>query len=164
MQIYHYSAITGEFLGTDAARESPLEPGVFLIPANATDTAPPAPGANQAAVFANGAWALVADYRGERWYQPDGTEVDITQLNVAPGTTWTVTPPPPTAQQLYRQLQAQAQAALDQTDRVASRCFKAGVAFPPAWQTYTTALRNIMNGTDTSSTSLPAKPPYPAGT
>ena len=70
----------------------------------------------------------------------------------------------PTAQQLHQQLQAQAADALSKTDIVAGRCFKAGIAFPSAWQTYTVALRAIVSGTDTISTSLPTQPAYPAGT
>ncbi len=73
-------------------------------------------------------------------------------------------PPVPTAAQIHQQLQAQAQAALDRTDLMAFRCFKAGIAFPAAWQTYTIALRNIVNGTDATSTALPTQPAYPAGT
>jgi hypothetical protein len=61
-------------------------------------------------------------------------------------------------------LRAQANLALDKSDIVASRCYKAGVAFPSAWLTYVESLRNIVNGTDTTSTSLPVTPTYPAGT
>jgi hypothetical protein len=39
-QVYQY-AENGVFLGTDQAQESPLEPGVFLLPRNSTLTAPP---------------------------------------------------------------------------------------------------------------------------
>lgn len=61
-------------------------------------------------------------------------------------------------------LKISAQVALDATDLVAFRCFKANVAYPAKWQQYTSALRSISNGTDTRSTSLPVKPAYPEGT
>lgn len=61
-------------------------------------------------------------------------------------------------------LKDQASLSLEHTDLVASRCFKSGVTFPANWQSYTLALRNIVNGTDTTSTALPAQPAYPAGT
>jgi len=58
-------------------------------------------------------------------------------------------------------LKAQAQAALDSSDMTALRCVKAGVAFPEEWQTYVTALRDIVSsGTGT----IPDRPAYPAGT
>lgn len=56
---------------------------------------------------------------------------------------------------------SQSQSALDKSDLVANRCFKAGVAFPSDWQTYVTALRAIVSsGTGT----IPTKPSYPVGT
>lgn len=62
-------------------------------------------------------------------------------------------------------LAQQAQAALDISDMTALRCFKAAVAFPSAWQTYTTTLRAIVNGTASPMpTALPAQPTFPAGT
>lgn len=61
-------------------------------------------------------------------------------------------------------LKSNAQIELDKTDLVALRCWKANVAYPTAWQTYTTALRAIVSGTDTTSTVLPTMPSYPAGT
>jgi len=70
----------------------------------------------------------------------------------------------PRAQTALSQLAIDAQAALLETDMVALRCFKAGVPFPVGWQNHTAALRNIVNGTDTTSTALPVKPTYPAGT
>lgn len=75
--IYNYNA-TGEYTGESLADESPLEPGVFLIPAYATTIAPPAAGANQAAVFdeAANAWQLVPDFRGAQLYSTsDGSAV-----------------------------------------------------------------------------------------
>lgn len=58
-QIHHYSEATGEYLGTSDAFESPLEPGVFLIPAFATDIDLPEFEPGKALVFKDGAWTLV---------------------------------------------------------------------------------------------------------
>lgn len=72
--------------------------------------------------------------------------------------------PAPTSAQLQLKLQQQAMATMQETDMVCLRCYKAGIPFPTEWQSYTNALRSIANGTDTSSTALPVKPAYPAGT
>ncbi len=57
-----------------------------------------------------------------------------------------------------------AQAALDRSDTTIVRCASASVAVPTAWQTYRSALRAIVNGSDTTSTQLPTTPAYPSGT
>lgn len=54
--IYNYHPQTGELISAAPADESPLERGVFLIPAFATDVTPPKTGANQVAVFSDGKW------------------------------------------------------------------------------------------------------------
>lgn len=41
MKIYHYSPETRLYLDNSVANESPLEPGVYLVPAYATSVAPP---------------------------------------------------------------------------------------------------------------------------
>lgn len=41
MNVFNFNPGTGLYLGESEADESPLEPGVFLIPAHATDIAPP---------------------------------------------------------------------------------------------------------------------------
>ena len=64
MRIYNYAPITHEFLSEGAADESPLEPGVYLMPANATATPPPALKPGEAAIFDGDNWRVVADYRG----------------------------------------------------------------------------------------------------
>ena len=56
MKIHHYNPETLEYLGEGQADESPLEPGVFLIPAHATATAPPAAVAGKVRAFEAGAW------------------------------------------------------------------------------------------------------------
>lgn len=56
MKIYHYHPETLEYLGEGRADESPLEPGVFLIPAHATPAAPPEEVAGKTRHFEAGAW------------------------------------------------------------------------------------------------------------
>jgi len=56
MNVYHYSSITGEYIGESVADESPLEPGVFLIPANATTLAPLPTADGKTVNFSGSAW------------------------------------------------------------------------------------------------------------
>ena len=63
MRIYNYDPITHEFLSEGAADESPLEPGVYLVPANATVTPVPTLKPGEVAIFDADNWRVVADYR-----------------------------------------------------------------------------------------------------
>ena len=75
--IYHYDD-AGTFHGAGEAQMSPLEPGVPLIPRNATLEQPPPPGMGEVAVFDGNVWVLVEDHRGETVYsKADGNEVQI---------------------------------------------------------------------------------------
>ena len=94
MNVYHYYAETGEFVGATIAQEDPKDPGKFLVPAHATAAAPPMPGENQAAVFKNGTWSMVADYRGTKYYDVDGAEHTIHNLSKTVPLDVTTTPPP----------------------------------------------------------------------
>jgi hypothetical protein len=61
MIVYHFHPETGAFLNTSSeADPSPLEPGVFLIPANATAKLPPSPAnpKKQQAVFRDDTWSI----------------------------------------------------------------------------------------------------------
>ena len=74
--IYSYEKETGVFTAESAADESPLEPGVYLIPAFATDATPPEVSEHEAAVFKDGAWSTVPDWRGAALYSTtDGSAV-----------------------------------------------------------------------------------------
>ena len=87
--VYNYDPDTGEYLGPETAYESPIEPGVYLIPAHATTIAPPEADDGHVAVFADGAWTLVEDHRGEVWYDTVTQERhEIKTLGIVPET-WT---------------------------------------------------------------------------
>lgn len=69
-----------------------------------------------------------------------------------------------TVPQMRVSLVSSAKQELDKTDLVCLRCYKANVTYPVEWQKYTADLRKIVNGTDITSTTLPTRPAYPAGT
>lgn len=58
MKIYNYSQQNGVFTGSEQADESPLEPGEFLIPSNATSIAPPVAPEGMQAVWDGSDWTL----------------------------------------------------------------------------------------------------------
>jgi hypothetical protein len=76
MKIYHVDPQSGEYLGESDARESPIEPGIYLVPEFATQRPPPTPGNNQVAALVEGEWQLVEDYRGRAiFYTSNGAYV-----------------------------------------------------------------------------------------
>lgn len=106
---YSYLPDSGAFNGVTSAYESPLEPGVFLLPAHTTNTVPPDMGKGQVAVWRDSEWTLVADYRGQvvydvktkapsRWLEVGDLPATVTLLEptdptmVWQGGVW-VTPP-----------------------------------------------------------------------
>lgn len=64
MKIYNYHQELKYLIGEENAFESPLEPGVFLIPANATDIEPPTCESNQIQIFNETSWDIIEDQRG----------------------------------------------------------------------------------------------------
>ena len=92
--IYNYDPITRIFTGASEADESPLEPGVYLIPAHATTIEPPAVADGKVARYRpdDVMWELVPDIRGT-WYDADGQAVQIDDLD-ADVSALTRTPPP----------------------------------------------------------------------
>ena len=61
IKAYFYDARTGLYIGETVADESPLEPGVFLMPRHATEVAPPDELPEKFAAFwRTGAWSVEA--------------------------------------------------------------------------------------------------------
>ena len=58
MKTYNYAPDTGIFHTESLADESPLEPGVFLIPAYATTIKPPKATLPKVAVFKDNKWSI----------------------------------------------------------------------------------------------------------
>ena len=56
--VYQYD-IAGVYIGQTDADESPLEPGVFLIPARCVEVAPPEPSGDQWPRWNGAKWELV---------------------------------------------------------------------------------------------------------
>lgn len=78
--IYNYDRATGLYLGQAQADPDPLQPGQWLMPANATPDAPPLAAAGQVAVYTDvRGWQLAQDHRGT-WYKADGQAVQIDDL------------------------------------------------------------------------------------
>tara|TARA_R110001583_G_scaffold189552_3_gene352748 strand:+ start:8445 stop:9134 length:690 start_codon:yes stop_codon:yes gene_type:complete len=73
MKIYTYGPRNGVFLGAAIAQKNPKREGEFLMPAWATDIAPPDAVAGQVAVYDSDAesWSLVADHRGGTVYNTE---------------------------------------------------------------------------------------------
>lgn len=64
MKIYNYHPEYKTYVGSSLADESPLEPGVFLIPAHATELEPPSCSLGEIQVFNGTSWELVKNYSG----------------------------------------------------------------------------------------------------
>lgn len=75
MNIYKYND-NGEYIGTETALLDPLETkkqqkNIYLLPANATFTAPPEAKEGFARVWTGEAWQEVEDHRGTEYWLPD---------------------------------------------------------------------------------------------
>ena len=64
MKIYNYDKDTGVLLSVADAQENPKQKGNFLMPRNSTIVQPPSVQKNEIAVFCNGFWSVIPDYRG----------------------------------------------------------------------------------------------------
>ena len=70
--IYNFHPTTGEYLTQSEASLDPVA-GQPLVPAFATLQAPPVVRINEAAVFDDDIWSIVADFRGTEYWLNDGS-------------------------------------------------------------------------------------------
>lgn len=71
-QMYGYDPSNGIYAGIATAFESPLQPGVFLIPAHCVEESPlDLIAANQTARIVQGVWQAYPDFRGQLAYRAD---------------------------------------------------------------------------------------------
>lgn len=86
MNIYIFDCFTGKHIETSVAGESPLEPGTFLIPVNATSAPLPELKTNEAAIInaARDGWDVIVDYVGTDYWLTDGSYHTIMELGVIP--------------------------------------------------------------------------------
>lgn len=75
MQIYHYHPVTGEYVGPGMADESPLEKGVWLVPANATALEPPIAREGHLVKFEAGSWEYAEIVTPEPAPEPEQSRI-----------------------------------------------------------------------------------------
>ena len=84
MKIYIYDTQNNEYLYEAEAQIDPIASSkgetIYLMPPNATQTAPLEPKAGYANVFNNGKWEQIKDERGEIYYDNDNNAIMITKL------------------------------------------------------------------------------------
>lgn len=87
MKIYNYDPITKEFLNTEGADISPLEPNIYLFPANSTTvTVPTTLEEHKTACFNTEAsqWKVVEDYRKVNLWSKETKEIVFAALGQTP--------------------------------------------------------------------------------
>jgi hypothetical protein len=93
MEIYNYHPEYKYFDGVSIADESPLEPGIFLIPAYATDIKAPQYGEGFIPVFSDNEWSISEDKRGIYYNIQTQEVIENTNPSEAPENATRETPP-----------------------------------------------------------------------
>ena len=88
MTVYVFDADSKIFLGAYNPPPSPEERDGFIMPENYISTAPPTFTEGMVNIAQDGEWIEVIDNRG-LWYWPNGDEITIEDINVAPDPSWT---------------------------------------------------------------------------
>lgn len=148
MKVYHWEETTNIYIGCSDARESPLEPGVYLIPANSTST--PIPDN----VIINENQNIIWNEAENKW------EVKDNDINLENETENSLS-----CEDLLRCVR---NSLLDDVDWVVIKCYSTGVPVPENISNYMQELRDLpsisnpkknQDGTlDMSSVTFPIRP------
>lgn len=84
--MYHHYDRDGVYTASTALDLDVRDGSHMPPPFGATLQEPPTLSANQTAVFAGGAWTVVADWRGFTYWLPDGTKTVVEQVGTVPPT------------------------------------------------------------------------------
>lgn len=131
MKIYKHDD-AGAFCTAGVARENPLEAGEYLVPRNATKTAPPATGEGEVAIFDGAKWSVTEDHRGEEAFTEAGKTVTVglTGPLSSHGLTARYTPPAPTAEEITESNNSGHRAYLASTDWYIIRLLESATPVP----------------------------------
>ncbi|MCX5615363.1 tail fiber assembly protein [Bombella saccharophila] len=172
MTVYGFDAQTGVYTGSYTAQ---IIVGCGA-PGNSTPLAPPPLQTGQAATFDGSAWSVVEDHRDATvWNKADGSPTTVVTVGPLPNTVTTVQPTGSFVtwddktntwvfnQSLRdKQLKAQATSALQAARQIVYNNYGIiGEPTPDNWVAYIKALMAIVNGTDTTSKTLPTAPSEP---
>jgi hypothetical protein len=122
MEVHHWNPETHQYIGSSLADESPLEPGVFLIPAFATLASP------SSIVTEN----HILTWDGDMWKEtniPDLTEPSEKQT--------------PIVSDPMQLLRSERNRLLSDSDWVVIKAYSLGVPVPEPWAMYMQALRDL---------------------
>ena len=156
MKIWHYHPVTREYLGEGNARRDPEDDENHLIPADATTAEPPLVEANEVAQFdlETGDWQIKSDWRGLKYWTPDGDEHLISEIGLEPSQDALYEPPPPPAPTLAEEAElarARRDAYLRASDWTQVQDAPLSEGERQEWRDYRQALRDV-----------PGQPTFPA--
>jgi len=170
MDIYNYDRLTGELRGQSVADLDPIE-GLPLIPAHATEIAPPVAKAGFASVFMvlKGVWTQVEDNRGpvfDTVTLVENTQFDLGPLpanmtKIAPpsqdyswdGKAWVLDPA-----KCWARIRSERARLVFESDWTQLADVALTAAQKAAWATYRQALRDITTQADPLNITWPVKP------
>lgn len=126
MEWYRYNPVTHEYEHPVICQPNPARPGEFLIPPSAIELKPPSTQDHEIAVFQTDSnnWMVKPDYRGNKYWLPDGSHHKIEQIGEVPpedALDEQPPPPPPTPEEQFQEMKRQRNQMLNDSDWIVMR-------------------------------------------